>query len=136
MDVGCEGDSPGFACFPFDWKTVPEFHQDAGVTWKVYQDVNNYGDDALASFVRYMEAGPDDPLTINGNSYPGLEQFYADAEAGTLPQVSWIVGPAELSEHVPYLPRDGAWLQKKVVDSVVHGAAYNNTVVMISYDGE
>ncbi|TVY16834.1 Phospholipase C 3 [Lachnellula arida] len=81
---GCE--APGFACFPFSWKTVPEFHQDAGVTWQVYQDV------------------------------------------------SWIVGPAELSEHVPYLPRDGAWLQKKVVDAVVHGAAYNNTVVMISYD--
>ncbi|TVY91411.1 Phospholipase C [Lachnellula willkommii] len=48
--------------------------------------------------------------------------------------LDWIVGPAELSEHVPYLPRDGAWLQKKVVDAVVHGAAYNSTVVMISYD--
>jgi phospholipase C len=89
----------------------------------------------LSSFTQYQNAGPDDPLTKYGNSYPGLDKFYSDAEAGNLPQVSWIVGPAELSEHVPYLPRDGAWLQKKVVDSVVHGAAYNSTVVMISYDG-
>jgi len=104
------------------------------VTWQVYQDVDNFGDDALSSFVQYQNAGPDDPLTKYGNSYPGLDKFYSDAEAGILPQVSWIVGPAELSEHVPYLPRDGAWLQKKVVDAVVHGAAYNSTVVMISYD--
>jgi phospholipase C len=100
----------------------------------VYQDVDNYGDDALSSFTQYMNAGPDDPLTVYGNSYPGLDKFYADAAAGTLPQVSWIVGPAELSEHVPYSPHDGAWLQKNIVDAVVKGAAYNNTVLMISYD--
>ena len=69
--------------------------RDAGVTWMVYQDEDNFGDDALSSFTQYMNAGPDDPLTLYGNSYPGLDKFYADAAAGTLPQVSWIVGPAE-----------------------------------------
>jgi phospholipase C len=102
----------------------------------VYQDEDNFGVDALQSFSQYMNAGPDDPLTIYGSSYPGLDKFYSDAKAGTLPQVSWIVGPAELSEHVPYLPRNGAWLQKQVVDAVVNGAAYNDTVLMISYDGK
>jgi len=126
----------GFACFPFNWKTVPEFHQDAGVSWMVYQDEDNYGDDALSSFVQYQNAPADSPLTIYGNSYPGLDQFYADAEAGTLPLVSWIVGPAELSEHVPYTPQDGGWLQQQVINAVVNGAAYNNTVLLISYDGK
>ncbi|TAQ91417.1 hypothetical protein B7494_g138 [Chlorociboria aeruginascens] len=129
---GCE--AAGFACFPFSWKTVPEYHQDANVTWMVYQDEDNYGDDALSSFVQYQNAPQDSPLTQFGNSYPGLQQFYDDAMSGNLPQVSWIVGPAELSEHVPYLPRDGAWLQKNIVDAVVHGAAYNETVLIISYD--
>ena len=64
----------------------------------VYQDVDNYGDDSLSSFVQYQNAPVDSPLTIYGNLYPGLDQFYADAEAGILPLVSWIVGPAELSE--------------------------------------
>jgi phospholipase C len=100
----------------------------------VYQDVDNFGDDALSSFTQYMNAGPDDPLTIKGNSFPGLQAFYDDAAAGTLPQVSWIVGPAELSEHVPYSPSDGAWLQRNVVEAVINGAAYNETVLMISYD--
>ena len=67
-------------------------------------------------------------------SYIGLEKFYEDAAAGTLPQISYIVGPAELSEHPPYQPKDGAWLQQKVVDVVTSSPLYNNTVLIISYD--
>ena len=93
---GCEG--PNLNCFPFSWQTVPEYHENAGVSWQVYQDVDNFGDDALTSFVQFQNAPADSPLTIKGNSYPGLAKFYSDAAAGTLPMVSWIVGPAELSE--------------------------------------
>ena len=113
---------------------MPEYFQDANVTWQVYQDQDNFGDDALTSFVQYQNAPPDSPLTIHGNSFPGLDKFYSDAAAGTLPEVSWIIGPAELSEHPPFTPRDGAWLQKQIVDAVVNGSSYNNTVVIISYD--
>jgi phospholipase C len=69
-------------------------------------------------------------------AYVGLDKFYADAAAGTLPQVSYIIGPAELSEHPPYQPRDGAWLQRKVVEAVVNGKNYKNTALIISYDGK
>ncbi len=113
---------------------MPEFLQDANVTWQVYQDQDNFGDDALTSFVQYQNAPPDSPLTIHGNSFPGLEKFYSDAAAGTLPQVSWIIGPAELSEHTPFTPHDGAWLQKQIVHAVANGSSYNNTVLIISYD--
>jgi phospholipase C len=106
------------------------------VTWQVYQDVDNFGDDLLIdSFAQYQNAPADSPLTIYGSSYPGLQKFYDDAAAGTLPRVSWIVGPAELSEHATYGPQDGAWLQRQIVEAVVNGAAYNETVLMISYDG-
>jgi phospholipase C len=106
------------------------------VTWQVYQDEDNYGDDLLIdSFSQYQNAPADSPLTIYGASYPGLQKFYDDAAAGTLPRVSWIVGPAELSEHATYGPQDGAWLQRQIVEAVVNGAAYNETVLMISYDG-
>jgi phospholipase C len=101
----------------------------------VYQDIDNFGDDLLIdSFAQYQNAPADSPLTIHGASYPGLQKFYDDAIAGTLPQVSWIVGPAELSEHATYGPQDGAWLQKQVTNAVVNGASYNDTVLMIMYD--
>ncbi len=82
-----------------------------------------------------MDAPADSNLTIKGNSYPGLDTFYAQAQNGTLPLVSWIVGPAELSEHNPYTPHDGAWLQRQIVEAVVTGEAYNDTALIISYDG-
>lgn len=105
------------------------------MSWMVYQDVDNFGDDLLIdSFYQYQNAPPDSPLVIKGASYPGLDKFYSDAANGTLPLVSYIVGPAELSEHATYGPADGAWLQRQIVEAVVNGAHYNETVLMISYD--
>lgn len=63
-----------------------------------------------------------------------LDTFYAQAANGTLPAISYIIGPTELSEHPPYAPRDGAWLQKKVVDAVTQGKGWAKSVLMISYD--
>ena len=37
------------------------------------------------------------------NLYDGAD----DVRSGKLPQVSWIVGPAALSEHARYHPQDG-----------------------------
>jgi len=58
----------------------------------------------------------------------------ADTTTGTLPQISIIVGPAELSEHPPNLPSDGAWLIEQVVNAVTTGDSYKDTVLLISYD--
>ena len=52
----------------------------------------------LAYFEQYQAVANDtnNPLTKYGNSYVGLEQFYSDAKAGTLPMVSYIIGPEEV----------------------------------------
>lgn len=132
--VGCE--APGINCFPFVWKTFPEYLEDAGVSWQVWQDLDNFEDNMLAYFEQYQLAPNGSALREKGNSYPGLQSFYDHAAEGTLPQVSWIVGPQELAEHPPNMPVDGAWLQKKVVDAITNSPAYNETVLIISYDGE
>jgi len=102
----------------------------------VYQDPDNFQDNMLAYFTQYQKADKNSPLTKHGNTYLGLEQFYEDAANGTLPLISYIVGPAELSEHYPYLPSDGAWLQKKVVDAVTSSPLYKETALILSYDGK
>ncbi|KAH8816010.1 non-hemolytic phospholipase C precursor [Xylogone sp. PMI_703] len=136
---GCEINAQGepFNCYPFDWKTVPEFYEDAGVSWQVYQDTDNYVDDPLVFFKLFQNLKADTSLYNHGvafNANSSLDAFYADAAAGTLPLVSYIVGPGELSEHQPNRPIDGGWLQKKIVEAIVNGKGYNNTVLMISYD--
>ncbi|GJN69914.1 non-hemolytic phospholipase C precursor [Purpureocillium lilacinum] len=129
---GCE--APRLNCFPFVWKTFPEYLEDAGISWQVWQDLDNFEDNMLAYFEQYQLAKNGSALRTKGNSYPGLDAFYKAAADGTLPQVSWIVGPQELAEHAPNQPVDGAWLQKKVVDAITSSPKYHETVLIISYD--
>jgi phospholipase C len=131
---GCEG--PDLNCYPLKWKTCPEFYQSNGVSWQVYQETNNFDDNPLAWFLRFQRAPNNTQLAIHGMSFIGLDSFYADAAAGKLPEISYIIAPAELSEHPPYQPRDGAWLQKQVVEAVIKSPKYKNTVLIISWDGK
>lgn len=127
---------PHVNCYPLKWKTIYEYYQEAGVSWQVYQDRNNFNDNPLAWFEQYQNAPKSSPLSQKGLSFLGLDAFYEAAANGTLPEVSFVVGPAELSEHPPYQPKDGAWLQRKVVDAVVKSPTYYSTLLMVSYDGK
>ncbi|KAJ5914606.1 Phospholipase C [Penicillium tannophilum] len=129
---GCE--TSEMSCYPLTWTTIYEYYQNAGVTWQVYQDTDNFDDNPLAWFKNFQEASSASELAERGLSYKGLDAFYDAAANGTLPMISFIVGPTELSEHPPNLPSAGGWLQKQVVDAVVNGAAYNTTALMVSYD--
>jgi len=129
---GCEANN--ISCYPLKWKTIYEIYEAAGVSWQVFQDSNNFDDNPLAWFEQFQNASSDSPLAKKGLSYVGLDSFYEAAANGTLPEISFIVGPAELSEHPPYMPKDGAWLQKKVVDAVTSSPKYSSTLLMISYD--
>ena len=87
-------------------------------------------------FQKFQDAPASSPLAKKGTAFPGLKAFYDRAANGTLPEVSFVVGPKELSEHPPFMPKDGAWLQKKVVDAVTKSPKYSKTVLLISYDGK
>ncbi|KAI8610353.1 putative non-hemolytic phospholipase C precursor [Chytriomyces sp. MP71] len=129
---GCE--SGGINCYPLTWKTTPEYYQDAGVSWSVFQDSDNFDDNPLAWFKNFQTAASGSPLQSKGVKGQSLSTFYSLAKSGTLPAVSIVVGPTQLSEHTPYGPRDGAWLQQQVVNAVTQGAGYNKTAIFISYD--
>ncbi|EAS35164.3 phospholipase C [Coccidioides immitis RS] len=129
---GCE--KPNVNCYPLKWKTIFELYEDAGVSWQVYQGEDNFDDNPLAWFEQYQNARPGTPLADKGMAFLGLDKFYKDAAKGTLPQISFIVGPRELSEHAPYSPKDGAWLQEKVVEAVTKSPKYGKSVLMISFD--
>lgn len=133
---GCEETDNGtqYSCYPLKWKTTPEYLEEADIDWYVFQDENNFDDNPLAWFGQYQKAKNGSSLQVRGNSFPGLQSFYDRAENGTLPAVSYIIGPMELSEHPPFQPKDGAWLQEKVINAVVNSPQYNETALVISYD--
>jgi len=64
-----------------------------------------------------------------------LAQFVADATAGTLPQVSWIVAPYEYSEHPAASPSYGAHYVRTVLEALMGNQdLWNTTALFITYD--
>jgi phospholipase C len=116
-----------------DWSTYPEKLTAANVTWQVYQDKDNFDDDALAWF-KYWRNLPDGAEKTKGLGFLGLQSFYDAAAKGTLPQFSIIVGPRELSEHPNNTPLAGSWLQQQVVNAVTNGKNWKETALFINYD--
>jgi phospholipase C len=133
----------------YDWSSFPERLEQAGITWKVYQDigrgldaagfwgwtgdepyVGNYGDNALLYLHQYQNALPGTPLANRAktgtnilahgrNPFLLMDQFRADVSSGNLPQVSYIVAPEAYSEH-PNWPADwGAWYVSQFIEILV-----------------
>src|SRR5580693_643419 len=64
-----------------------------------------------------------------------LAQFVADATAGTLPQVSWIVAPYEYSEHPAASPSYGAHYVRTVLEALMGNRdLWNTTALFVTYD--
>ncbi|MDH6142593.1 phospholipase C [Kitasatospora sp. GP30] len=128
------------------WQTYAEALQDAGVSWKVYQNASdNFGDNALAYFSQFTSAPAGSPLAVQGMaSVPGTTgrtpddiaaAIKADVLAGTLPQVSWIVADQQSSEHPYATPEDGAHFVHLVMDALnADPDVFNSTILLINYD--
>jgi phospholipase C len=121
----------------FNWTTYPERLQNAGVTWKVYEEADNYDDNALAWFEQYRNASPGEPLYSRGMSYVDnvIEAFREDVANEKLPQISWLIAPTGDSEHPSYSPANGAVYTKQLLNALfANPKIYNSTVFILTYD--
>lgn len=130
----------------FTWTTYPERLQNAGVSWKVYQNTaDNYDDNALAWFNQYRNAPAGNPLhdrgmtsvpRISGNSVNDIvAAIKKDVLNGTLPQVSWIIAPQSASEHPNASPAAGADMINKVLMALTADpTVWGSTVMLLNYD--
>jgi phospholipase C len=117
------------------WTTYPERLQRAGVSWQVYQEEDNYDDNALAWFRRFAAAPPPSPLWQRGMRKRPAGAFEADARAGRLPQVSWLVAPTAQSEHPDYYPAAGAEYVASKLDAIASNEdLWHKTLFIVTYD--
>jgi phospholipase C len=136
--TGYQHKNPNLNCFPLTWPTMTEHLQNAGVTWQIFQNPTDDYVDILTDFAVFRDAKPGSPFYDRGmlrNANNSLDTFYKLAQEGNLPQVRWIIGDQELCEHPPWRPQDGGWLQKQIVEAIISGQSYKDTVLMIIYDG-
>ncbi|AZP21568.1 phospholipase C, phosphocholine-specific [Streptomyces aquilus] len=144
----------------YGWTTYPERLEQAGVSWKIYQDVGdgldaagswgwindayrgNYGDNSLLYFNQYRNAQPGDPLydkARTGTDYTKGEGYFdqlrADVKAGKLPKISWIVAPEAFTEHPNWPANYGAWYIAQVLDALTSvPEVWAKTALFITYD--
>ncbi len=65
---------------------------------------------------------------------PGIDQFLLDVKNGTLPQVSWIIPTADLSDHPPSGVTAGMEYVTSLVNSVMQSPYWQNTAIFVSWD--
>jgi phospholipase C len=121
----------------FSWTTYAERLQAAGISWKVYQQSNNFDDNALAWFASFKSAKAAQPLYDQGMAtVPDLVTAFAnDVANNTLPQVSWIIAPDYLSEHAHFKPAYGENLTAQLLAALVaNPSVYAKTVFILNYD--
>jgi phospholipase C len=120
---------------PYGWKTYPEALTEAGVGWKVYQEVDNYGCNVLEYFAAFQDAPASSPLFRNAlRTYPA-DRFAYDAAHDRLPTVSWIIPTSYQSEHPDYTPAAGADYVASKIDAIASNPdVWKKTLFILNYD--
>jgi phospholipase C len=141
-------DAPKFKAY--GWTTYAERLQAAGIDWRVYQEFDNYGDNALAYFARFRNLDSQSELYRRARSWvPGSDAhnakesrgehlvaaFASDVANGRLPQVSWIVAPYIMCEHPTACPGYGESLVARLLEALTaRPDVFAKTVFILNYD--
>jgi phospholipase C len=121
----------------YSWTTYPEMLQDAGVSWRVYQEQDNFDDNPLAWFTQFQNAATSSPLYTKGMARVSSisSAIESDIAGGVFPTVSWVVAPTASSEHPSYRPADGANFVSGVLSAIASNqAVWDSTVVFYNFD--
>src|SRR5262249_36282690 len=118
-----------FPCF--DFQTLADSLQNAGISWSYYspaQFSNGYAWNALTAVNHIFNS----PLW---NQHIELyTQFANDALTGQLPAVSWIVPPGSVSEHPTASPCAGGNWTGRQLNALMRGADWNTSAVFLTWD--
>jgi len=133
------------------WANLFQLMDVHGVSWKYYLgngDAPDCEDDemdcppsAQLSTVQsiWNPVGYYGYVKAQGSAYlashnPPLEQFYADIQNNTLPQVSWIIPASANSEHPVVSVTAGMEYVTALVNAVASSPYWNNTAIFVSWD--
>ena len=141
-------DDPAFAGLP--WTPYAARLDAAGVSWRVYQEYDNFSDNPLGYFPQFRNLDRSSRAYQRARSWaPGsgadnaettqarylIEAFAADVAADRLPQVSWIVAPFHMCEHPDAPPAYGQVLSAGLIAALAANPdVWRKTVFILNYD--
>ena len=134
----------------YGWTTYAERLEAAGVSWKLYQEYDNFGDNSLAFFKAFRGLDPAAPLhrkarawvegSTRENAFRSkgeamIATFSKDVREDSLPQVSWLVAPTGACEHPAASPSVGEAFTAALVEALAANAkVFAKTVFILNYD--
>jgi len=139
-----------------NWRTYAETLEANQVSWKVYQEWDNYGDNYLAYFRNFRVNADGTRLSTSSPLYQKgrqlalgsteansvgtkgdwlVQSFADDVRNDRLPQVSWICAPNDYTEHSPNSPNAGENLTARLLAALVaNPVVWSKTVFLLTYD--
>lgn len=131
--IGPNGtDLPGrYPCF--DYQTMADLLDAAGIGWRYYAPEIGHGGYAWSAYdaIKHIRFGPD----WSRNVISPNTQILTDVQNGTLAPVTWVVPAAPYSDH-PSNAANGEgpdWVGN-VVNAIGESPFWNSTVILISWD--
>jgi phospholipase C len=133
----------------YAWTDLTYMMHKANVSWKYYVQKGTEPDCQDASSVDcppvnqsartpgiwnpllYFETVHQDHQLANISD---VSNFYKDAKAGTLPNVTWITPGGANSEHPPGKVSDGQAWTTSLINAAMRGPEWNSTAIFLSWD--
>ncbi len=116
------------ACFNF--QTLADELDAKHYSWRYYAPPSGSGGYIWSVYnaVKHIRYGPDWKFVVPTG------QFMADAASGNLPTVSWVVTPAQYSEHPPASVCVGENWTVQMLNSLMQGPNWSSTAVFLTWD--
>jgi phospholipase C len=137
IDIDGKHGGPAFfnGGYWYTWETYPERLEKAGISWRMYHDVDDYDDNMLKYFRQYQGLEHTTDRWQNAMRNRTVDEFIGDVKGGELPQLSWIIAPAALSEHPSWSSTDGqAYVRRHVEALASEPEVWAKTAVILTYD--
>ena len=120
----------------FRWTTYAERLEKAGVSWKVYQQQDNYGCNMLENFKAFQQADQSSPLYLKGMVREPEGQVRIRRDATTsCPPSRGLSRPARSREHPDFMPAAGAAFVASKIDAIAaNPEVWAKTAFILNYD--
>jgi phospholipase C len=110
----------------FSQQSIYNLLDEAGVTWKIYSSQLPY-----SAFFYYVRSNASAHIS-------NLDSYYADAAAGTLPQVAFVdptfLGDEENDEHPPSNAQLGQKFVADVINALMASPDWSSSAMFLEYD--
>jgi phospholipase C len=125
---------------PVSWPNIADVLTEAGISWRIYQDMNDNWKGAMNGFLAFdsfRTAQPGSTIYENGMTSWTIADLKAAVENDTLATVNWVLPSQAESEHpgAPCSPTHGGYFTETVLEALTSNPeVWAKTVFLLNFD--